>query len=87
MPAQQLRAAAAMLLDWLKVCIRHDWLQSKTLKPLGEDEVVQRTPGRGNWDAHMRERESMGLHLPYGPAAFAAGLAVDDSIPSQRAGP
>lgn len=82
---QQLRAAVGMFLDWFRICLLHGFLASKRKVEL--EGIKERQSGRGNWRAHLDARESKGLHLPYGPAAFAIRLAEDASIPAQRAGP
>jgi len=74
-----------MFLDWLRICLLHGFLASK--RKIELEGIEERHSGRGNWRTRLDARESEGLHLPHGPAAFVIGLAKDDSIPSQRAGP
>jgi hypothetical protein len=85
-PCQQLRAAAGMLVAWLRACLKHGWFASAR-RPIADEHVKRRTGGRGNWRAVMNRRDSLALWLPYGTAAHALGLAPDALPPSQRAGP
>lgn len=84
---QQLRAACGMFIDWFRICLMHDFLASPKKKRRELEGITERQSGRGHWRTRLAARESEGLHLPYGRAAFKLGLAPDPDIPGQRAGP
>lgn len=71
---QQLRASAAVMVEWLKICIREGWLASA--RPF------KRSPGKPKRvklakDKHadkLKERRDAGLDFPYGQAAVRLGI-------------
>lgn len=71
-PAQQLRAEAALLIDWLRLSLRHGWIGSwskinkNTPVVVGDD---------GRLKAILRARLKRALQLPYGRQAVLLGLA------------
>jgi hypothetical protein len=76
LPFQQLRASAALAIEWFRICLRYGWLGSPRRRALGELRFVD---GTKRLKATLRTRKKRGLGLPYGPAAVKLGLA--------RAGP
>ena len=89
-PCMQLRAAAAILVDWFRLCLRNGWLGSHRLR--NSKAPVERTNGDGALARRLNAREDSHLNAPYGPAALSLGLAGDDLTPAaraatQRAGP
>ena len=79
---QQLRASAALLIEWLRICHREGWLDGPRRNPNQPRPVMN-----GNEAAiHLREfRHHVGLAAPYGPVA--AQVWQDRSLrrtPSER---
>lgn len=68
-----LRASAALLLEWFRIALRHGWIGSHRHRN-------RQSPRRIS--SHNRERNLLsfrhreGLDLPYGPAAVRAGVAL-----------
>jgi len=89
-PAQRLRAAAGMFLDWFRICLKHGYLSRPRRGADPSEPPAKSLKRRSGW-GHVKDvwaqREEHGLDLPYGPAALRAGLAPDGTVPSQRAGP
>jgi hypothetical protein len=69
---QRLRAAAALLIEWLRLCARHGWLPGHTRR-YREPLKRLRERARRRIAALLDERRAARLHLPYGPAVTAAG--------------
>lgn len=84
-PVQQLRASVGMFLDWFRICLMHGFLASA--RHTQSFECKTRSSGRGHWTQVVERRDDTGLWLPYGKKAHVLGLAPDDTIPNQRAGP
>ncbi|MGH2888904.1 MAG: hypothetical protein ACRDNJ_04665 [Solirubrobacteraceae bacterium] len=83
LPVQRLRVAAAMLLEWVRICDRHGWLPGSTRRI--RDKLVRVTTNVAQRIEGLREeRRSAKLHLPYGPAATAAGIPHVGIPPSER---
>jgi hypothetical protein len=78
-----LRAAAGLLVEWLRICLRHGWLGSH--RRSNETEPVERIAGRGIWEQVHRTRRDLDLNVPYGPAARALGYATNGLGPGERA--
>jgi hypothetical protein len=76
LPFQQLRASAALVVEWFRICLRYGWLGSARRRNLGE---LRRVDGTKRLKAVLEARKKRGLNLPRGPAAVKLGLA--------RAGP
>jgi len=76
LPFQQLRASAALVIEWFRICLRYGWLGSARRRELGE---LRTTDGSKRLKKVMLARKKRGLNLPRGPAAVKLGLA--------RAGP
>lgn len=76
LPFQQLRASAALAIEWFRICLRYGWLGTARRRDFGELRIT--TSPRGV-NAILKLRKKLGLGLPYGPAAIKLGLA--------RAGP
>lgn len=83
--AQRLRAAAARFLEWFRICLRHGWIFDPGVK-LNTREPRLRN-GENRRLTLMRSRRWQGLDLPYGPKAYALGLAPDPGIPPPRPSP
>ena len=70
--AQQLRADAAVLLEWLRICWREGWLPGVPRQRRDAHRIHIR-----NADAFVERmraiRRSLGLHLPYGRFAITLG--------------
>ena len=75
-PFQQLRASAALAIEWFRICLRYGWLGSARRREYGEFRTTEPSEGVS---AILTLRKKHGLGLPYGPAAVKLGLA--------RAGP
>jgi hypothetical protein len=74
-PAQQLRGEAALVIEWLRLCLPHGWLGSAR-RGVGE---LRTTSGKYGLSAMLDLRHGRRLDRPYGPAAIKLGLG--------RAGP
>jgi hypothetical protein len=70
---QELRASAALLVEWLYLSLRHGWLGSHRHR---NTNPVRTLSGRRRLANVLGARRRHGLDLPYGPAAVAAGLAL-----------
>jgi hypothetical protein len=74
----RLRCAVSRFLEWLRICLRHGWIGNH-----GRINTRDARARRG--DKRLRSmllsRRERGLNLPYGPAAWAIGLALDPSVP------
>jgi hypothetical protein len=77
-PCQKLRAAAALLIEWFRICLRHGWLKADGLKVRRNDNEVEERMDRGNMLASRLEdlRVRLGLNLPYGSRAIAHASAA-----------
>ena len=73
---QQLRANAAVFLDWFRLCLRHGWFGSLRRATNAHELVEARDGGYTEQVAAARRRHR--LDLPYGPAAAALGLGTLD---------
>jgi hypothetical protein len=80
---QALRAAAGLLVEWLRICIRHGWLGSHRRR--NETEPVERDCGRRYWREVWELRRDLDLDLVYGPAAADLGFIQQSSSPAERA--
>jgi hypothetical protein len=75
LPWQQLRANAALLVEWLRILHRENWLSSAR-------RAGRRANGRERtyhgfaWRKFLRFRNREGLNRPYGPKADALGLSI-----------
>lgn len=81
-PNQQLRANAALLVEWLMICWRERWLPDS--RPLGHpdpDRIIEED-GYSHTDSLDRARADLGLEAPYGPRAVA--LKVGPARPRRR---
>jgi hypothetical protein len=67
---QQLRADAALLCEWLRICWREGWLGSARRN--ARMPKIERAQAQVR--AFLKSRKALGLTLPYGPAAIALGL-------------
>lgn len=78
---QELRTAAAMLIDWLRIFLRHGWVGNHPRR-----NTNQPVPRRGDdrVESVLIARDRYGLNLPYGPAAVAIGLRQDADLPPKR---
>jgi hypothetical protein len=71
-PAQRLRASAALLAEWFRICLRMGYIGNHAKRNPYEPAERDRG-GRGLIKVRIY-RELRGLNLPYGPAAVALGL-------------
>lgn len=76
---QALRAAGALLLEWLRICLRHGWLGSHRRR--NDAEAIEREAGRGYWQQVLHSRRDLDLDVPYGPAARAHGWTTHGLSP------
>lgn len=76
---QELRAQAALLVEWLRISYREGWLGSAR-----RNRRATALYGFGERAARSlrKARERIGLSLPYGPAAAALGLG--DALPPSK---
>lgn len=92
--AHELRTACAMLVDWLRICLRHGWIGQHRRRNEREAYLGQDS---GKVQARMAAvslaRDVYELNAPYGPAAVACGARTTHELPPkkrprpQRAGP
>ncbi|HET8752656.1 MAG TPA: hypothetical protein VFM43_09070 [Gaiellaceae bacterium] len=83
--AHRLRTAVARFMEWFRICLWNGYLpgyqgKQNTLVP------KLRSP-RDRIRTTRNVRRWQGLDLPYGPQAFALGLAPDDKVPPWRPPP
>lgn len=78
LPFQQLRASAALAIEWFRICLRYGWLGSARRRPYGQ---VRTTRAVRALKGLLRFRKRHGLAPPYGPAAIQLGLARDGPSP------
>lgn len=71
-PAQNLRGAATLLLDWFRVCLRHGWLGNH--KNRSTEQPVRRND-KGAIERLRQTRQKLGLNRSYGVMAVFAGAA------------
>jgi hypothetical protein len=85
LPWQQLRANAALLVEWLRIIHREGWLGSarRQGREVRSRERVHHGLG---WRKFLRFRTRTGLNRPYGPKALALGL-TGPSSPEEMALP
>jgi hypothetical protein len=88
LPWQQLRANAALLVEWLRILHREGWLGSARLSKRGRgaNSREQTHGSRFAWIKFLRFRNRAGLNRPYGPKAEALGLTLaaspdEESLP------
>ncbi|MCU1529283.1 MAG: hypothetical protein JWP75_3046 [Frondihabitans sp.] len=70
---QQLRANAALVIEWLMICNREGWLASARCRLRDADRRKREHPAVA-WPSALqllKSRRLAGLDLPYGPAAIA----------------
>jgi hypothetical protein len=79
---QQLRASAALLIEWLRICSREGWLGSARRNT--KSAVVREA--RDKRDRFRATRRLQGLDLPYGIVAERLGIGQADP-PSARGKP
>ena len=77
-PFQQLRASAALVIEWFRICLRYGWLGSPRRREYGEIRVIRSVRALKGL---LRFRNHQGINLPYGPAAVKLGLARDGPSP------
>ena len=73
---QQLRANAAVFLDWFRLCLRHGWFASLRAAS-NRHELVEVSDG-GFTDQVIAARRRRKLHLFYGLKAAALGIGSLD---------
>ena len=76
--AQELRTACAMLVDWLRICLRHGWIGTHNRR---NERQPHRCTDAGRAERVREARDLYGLNLPYGPAAVACGARTTDDLP------
>jgi hypothetical protein len=67
---QQLRASAALLIEWMKIVVRHGWTGSARRN----DARPKKTRAERIVTSFMRSRLVNGLLNPYGPKAVELGI-------------
>jgi hypothetical protein len=83
--AHRLRSAVARFMEWFRICLRNGYLPGHQGK-LNTAVPKIRSP-RDRIRTTRNVRRWQGLDLPYGPQAFALGLAPDDKVPPWRPPP
>lgn len=73
-PAQRLRAKASLVIEWLRINLRHGWLGNHPVRNLGGVRIDTHL-GAERLASVLRARRRRGLNLPYGPRAVHLGLA------------
>jgi hypothetical protein len=71
---QELRASAALFLEWFRLSLRHGWLGSHRRRNYSEP--VPFTDSDRALQSVLGKRRRMGLDLPYGKAATLSGIIV-----------
>lgn len=82
---QELRASAALLLEWFRLCLRHGWLGSHRRR--NHSEPVAFNDADRAIDAMLGRRRKMGLDLPYGRVAAISGVIVGPGTNGPPPGP
>jgi len=78
---QQLRANAALLLEWLGILAREDWLPGRRPAPIDPDRL--RADDASEFAERLHDlRHEIGLHQPYGPAAVKLGVGGLNPAPA-----
>lgn len=70
---QQLRANAALVIEWMLICSREGWLASARCKVRDAERQLREVPAEA-WASVLnllKRRRKLGLTEPYGPAAVA----------------
>ncbi len=70
--AQKLRAAAALLAEWFRICLRQGYIGNLPQRNTADAEI--RSGGASRLIAVRAYRQAEGLDLPYGPAASTLGM-------------
>lgn len=68
---QQLRASAAVLIEWLRILHLQGWMGSNRRRLRG---VRRDTAGIGKAESLIERRAELGLVIPYGEKAFSLGI-------------
>lgn len=78
---QQLRANAALLIEWLMICWREGWMPDS--RPFGkpDPERIKKDAGSISADALRELRANLGLDQPYGPKAVELKIGPPRPIP------
>jgi hypothetical protein len=72
-----LRASAALLLEWFRIALRHGWLGSHRHR--NHADPIRLKPGQ-RLKRVLGSRHRNGLDLPYGPAAVRAGVGLPAAL-------
>ncbi|HEX6457271.1 MAG TPA: hypothetical protein VF032_00015 [Thermoleophilaceae bacterium] len=75
LPVQQLRAAASMAIDWLRISFQRGWLAVGHVRRVMTEPRPRKVVGETAVDRLIRTRRMRGLMLPYGAAAERVKLA------------
>lgn len=73
---QQLRASAALLIEWLMICWREAWLPTSRPKGRPDPARIVVDDGEPAVAKLTAARRALGLDVPYGPAAVKLGLGA-----------
>jgi hypothetical protein len=76
LPCQQLRANAALVVEWLRILHREGWVGSARRMARDAKSREHTSHSRGGWQKLLKFRREKGLTRPYGPKAEALGLLV-----------
>jgi len=76
LPCQQLRANAALVVEWLRILHREGWVGSARRMAREAKSREHTNHSRGGWQKLLKFRRDKGLTRPYGPKAEALGLIV-----------
>jgi hypothetical protein len=80
--AQQLRAEAALLIEWLRLSLRHGWIGSWANRNTNAPRAVDE---KGRTERILASRRKRALRFPYGKMAVRLGLCKpprdDDPAP------
>lgn len=71
---QELRASAALLLEWFRLSLRHGWLGSHRRRNISQPTPF--TDADRALEAMLLKRRKMALDLPYGRSAEISGVIV-----------
>jgi hypothetical protein len=79
-PCQALRAAAGLLVEWLRLCLRHGWLGSH--RTINRADIEVREGGRGDWAKVWESRRDLDLDLPCGRRRSTSAMPPTSTRPA-----
>jgi hypothetical protein len=77
---QQLRANAALLIEWLMVCWREDWMPDSRPRGVPHPDRIIEDDGTSRANSLAALRNQLGLDGPYGSKAVALGIGANSPL-------